>query len=248
MPRATYQPPPVPAPSGTAEGYEHTTTFTLNPRVLPIVALVALGLLFFLLFFAWTGAFPGGYSVYTQNWWQMLVGSYSFDPVGQEALGGKQPFETDGVGANALMWFYLLFFFASLVLAIAPLVLQKTTFKLPPALQDLWPWRQAILAGALLLTFLILILQGSVGFGLERAIRRQVEKSLESEREAAKTPEALEKVAIKEGVELGRFNIHRTTAFRLAFLLNFVALACVGLELWLSRRAGKPLPRIDLYW
>src|SRR5438552_12754061 len=46
MPRATYQPPPVPAPSGTAEGYEHTTTFTLNPRVLPIVALVALGLLF----------------------------------------------------------------------------------------------------------------------------------------------------------------------------------------------------------
>jgi hypothetical protein len=248
MPRATHQPPPVTAPSGTSEGYEHTTTFTLNPRVLPIMALVALGLLFFLLFFSWAGAFPGGYSVYTQNWWQMLVGSYSYDPVGQEALGGKQPFETDGIGANPLMWFYLLFFLASLVLAIAPLVLQKTTFKLPPALQDLWPWRQAILAGALLLTFLILILQGSVGFGLETAIRRQVEKSLESEREAAKTPETLEKVAIKEGAELGRFNIHRTTAFRLAFLLNFVALACVGLELWLSRRASKPLPRMDLYW
>jgi hypothetical protein len=248
-PRAAYQPPPVAAPSGTTEGYEHTTTFTLNPRVLPIVALAALVLLFFLLFFSWTGAFPGGYSVYTQNAWQMVWGGHSVDPVGEEALGGTQPFETDNlVGANPLMWLYFLLFFACLIMAVAPLVLQKTTFKLPPALQDLWPWRQAILGGALLLTFLILILQGSIGFGLERAIRRQVEKSLESEREAANTPEKIEKVKIKEGVELGRFNIHRTTAFRLAFLVNFVALACVGLELWLSRRATKPLPRMDLYW
>src|SRR5205807_2238096 len=102
--------------------------------------------------------------------------------------------------ANGLMFFYIAGVLLALVLALAPLVLTKASLQLPPVLQQLWPWRLALLGGTLVLAFLILLLQSWIGFGIERAVAAQVNAGLEKDSEAAKTPEKKEMLNIQRGL------------------------------------------------
>src|SRR4051812_17225602 len=55
-------------------GYAHSATVWVSPRILRWVVPGAAAAIFVLLFLPWTGAFPGGYRVYTQNAFQTIWG------------------------------------------------------------------------------------------------------------------------------------------------------------------------------
>jgi hypothetical protein len=236
--------PDVPPPGD----YTHHRSVTLNPRALPPFVMITGVLLFFLLFFPWTGVYPGGYRLYTQTGFQTWYGNYSTDQVGEEALGGAKPFDPGDVRANWLMFLYFLLLLAALVLVFSPLVVTHGSVKLPPALQQIWPWRLALLGAVLALTFLILLGQNWIGFGIENAVVAHVDGSLEKEREAAKTPEKQEIYNIHRGMAVGRYGLQRTAWYRLAVFLQILTLVGVGLEIWLERRDPRPLPRADFHW
>jgi hypothetical protein len=243
QPQAT-KPPPSPLPAG----YVHTRILWISPRTAPWISLVSLALLFILLFFSWTGAYPGGYGVYTQSGFQAIFGSYSTDPVGEKVLAKEKEIQ-EYMRAN---WFrmglYFLLVVGALVLAVAPKVLSAASLRVPPALQAYWPWRSALLAAAVLLAFVILLIQLAAGFGLEQALATPVAASLETERGKATTTEERQQVDIKEGLALGRYNLHRTGWLSLAEVLNFLALVGVLLEIWLDKRGARPMPRVEMQW
>src|SRR5207302_10788932 len=112
-------------------------------------------------------------------------------------LGEAQAFY--GVIRSVLMFFYFLPVLIALVLALAPRAVTHGTLKLRPSVQQIWRWRMAILGAVLLLALLILLLQSSIGFGIERAVAAHVDAGLQAQREAAKTPEEVEVINIQSG-------------------------------------------------
>ncbi len=232
--------------------------------------------LWLLLFFPWVGVYPGGYGIYTQNAFQAMWGAYSRDQVGEKALKSdeetskfvqraidphKSPSEDEVKGLNLdqaiqqnkgwgnwLLFPYLLIVLLALPFAAAPLVLEQASIRIPPVLELIWPWRSALLIGGLALAFLILLLELSTSFSLESHVKNVVNKSLETANEKASTPEEQESLRIREGLELGRFQLQRTGWLRWAVFFHLVAIAGAGLELWLEKRGQRPTPRLDVMW
>jgi hypothetical protein len=189
--------PPVP---GTAApvlraGYSHSATIWISPRVVPWITPLALIVIFILLFNTWID-WPGK------------------SDSGQTGWG-------TGFGANmsVLGLFYVLLLVLTLLLSIASVVLPRLGLALPPVVQQLWPWRSAFVFGFVALSFVFLVLQALVGFGLENA------------------------------TDSSAYNwLHRTFWLRLAVLCHTVALLTSALEFWLVVRKDRPLPRIDISW
>lgn len=267
---AATEPPRSPAPPPGE--YAHRRVWQLNKSLVPWVAPLGLVLLFILWFFPWTGVYPGGHAVYTQTPLQAIWAGYSINPVGEKvfrtdreiqelakrAAEGKSdgddatpPFRRAldaAIRLNMRMLLYILPLLLGLVLAITPLVVQHKPLRLPPALETIWPWRTAILTGAIGLATLVLLLQLFLGFGLESGITGMVEKSFSKEIEAEKTSEEQAMLDIREGLQLGRFQLHRTVWLDAAVVLQLLALAGAGLEWWLERRRNRPLPRLEVMW
>ena len=227
-----------------ASGFAHSATVWISPRVLRWVAPVVVIALFVLLFLPWTGAYPGGYGVYTQNAFQTIWGGVSVDPVGAKALGPGKPY--DNVEPGRLMLFYTLLVLLALVLILVPLALTPGRVQaLPPLVQTLARWRLELSGIVALVAFLLLISQLRMDFGLEAAVTAQVDKNLAGEFAAAKTPGEQVMANIHRGLQLGPFNVRRTLWFHLAVFSQVLLLAGLGLELWLKRRGTRPLPRIN---
>jgi hypothetical protein len=235
-------PPPPPA------DYQKHHVFQLRPNILPWVTAVSLGLIFLLWFFPWVGAYPGGYAVYTQNAFQIMVGTHSTDPVGEKVLKEEEGLR-ENVSAKLLL--LLLYFPAALValaLAVAGLVFGTDQSRLLPALQQIWPYRLAISGALAALALFLLFLHAWLGFGLEDAAAKVADAKLAQKRSAATTPEENKKVEIERGRILGEFELERTFWYRLAFLCHLVAIIAVGLQIWLERRPGQPLPQLQVQW
>jgi hypothetical protein len=233
----TKEAPPPPPPAG----YEQTWTIWISPRLIRWVAPVALLIVLIFMFFPWTGVFPGGIAVYTQNAFQMIWGGYSVDTAGDKVLSLSKEIDA-AIRANWLMFFYLLLILAAFALAAAPLVLARIAYPLPRPLQQIWPWRTILVLIATLLAFLILLSFLANGSGFENAVIAIADKG--SAKEAAASLEE----AIKHGLALSRLNLSRTFWLHGAVFFHFVALAGVGLELWLERRGARPLPRVEAQW
>jgi hypothetical protein len=218
----------------------------ISPRVVPWIAPAALAVVFVLSFFPWVGMYPGGLSVYTQSAWEAAFGSYWDDPVFWGKVKGREAVRP---GASVWAIFFLLFLLLALVVAFAAVILPRTQVKLPPAVEKLWPWRMAILGGLTVLAFLCLVAQLVTGFAVENAVRSEIAREFEGQRKAAKTEEDHRIVDLREGMELDSLRLHRTVWLRLAVLFHLVAIAGVGLDLWLERRGRtRPLPRMDTHW
>jgi hypothetical protein len=228
-------------------GYEKHHVFQLRPIVLPWTSAVALGLLLVLWFFPWVGTYPGGYSVYSQNAFQILGGGHSADPVGEKVLG-KEDRLRENISGDWLLLLYFPAVLAALGLAVLSLVLGRKSARLPPAVQQIWPWRLAIIGVTAGLAFLILLLQLWMGFGLENGLAKIVDAGLENKRTAATTPEEKQRLEIERGSQLGSFVIERTSWYRLALLCHVVAVSAAGLEIWMARRGNKPLPQLQVDW
>jgi uncharacterized protein YjbJ (UPF0337 family) len=227
-----------------AAGYAHSATVWISPRVLRWVAPVAVAVLFVLLFLPWTGAYPGGYGVYTQSAFQAIWGGFSVDPVGAEALGPVKPY--DDVGGSRLMLSYALCVVLALALVLAPLALTPARAQaLPPVVRSLWRRRLGLLGAVALVAFFLLAAQLWTDFGLEAAVAARVDQNLAGEVAAAKTPEEQQTATIHRGLQLGAFGFGSTLWLRLAVALHVLLLTGVGLELWIKRRGTRPLPQIN---
>jgi hypothetical protein len=182
----------------------------LSPRVVPWIAPASLALLFILNFFPWTFVPAGGPS---QSGWGTGVGGHF----------------------TVLGLFNVLFFLAALVAASASHLLPDGPARLPPALQQLWPWRSGIICGLAALAFLFLFLELCVGFGLEQD-----------------ATEALKETAIqlKGLVTADAPAALMRRSFWLVLVVLFYIAAIVGaaFDLWLAERPGKPLPRMVINW
>jgi hypothetical protein len=228
-------------------GYTHSATFRVNPVVVPWIAPVALLLFFFLLFFPWCGAYPGGYGVYTQNGWQGLWGGFSADAVGQKVLKqDKDQDVTNEVRPSTLSILFLVLFLPGLVSAWVPIIMPHIQWTAPPAMQQLITWQPWISRGLVGAAFLVIVLQLLVGFGLENAATFATEQQFPEP--AGATPEELQRIVVARGADLGRLVMRRTVWLRGAVTLYVIAVAGMGLEFWLHQRGKRPVPRVEVMW
>jgi hypothetical protein len=125
-----------------------------------------------------------------------------------------------GKDSSLLGTFYILFFIPAFLLAVASHVLPHLAVSLPPWAHQLWPHRAAILAGITFLSFMFLLIELFVGFGIEEA---------------------------NQGKEI-YYTLRRTFWLDLVVVLHVVAIVGAALDYWLSRRQSRPLPKIDISW
>jgi hypothetical protein len=279
-------PPPVVAAAPSEQAYsatgaappmepvptDYTGRFSLwiSPRITQYIPAVLLFLVFVLTFFPWVGIRPGGVWLDSQSAWQAAFGLTSTpdrDTEPQSWFKGKrrdkalpQPLagQAEDPGFGVLTFFYLPLLMLNVLLAAVAAAAPYVKPLLPPAVQPYWRWRWPAAAAATLFTFALLLLQSTVGFGLERRALDAVDKvankkeaewtkgqkdGLYPEMEAREIPmEAL----IFRGVN--QQAIVRTFWFRCAFWFHFWALVFVVVTMLAELRAPRPAPRVDLLW
>lgn len=135
-------PPPPPAPPPPMGDYTRNATLWLSPRGVCWVTPVGLLVLFVLSLFSWA------------------------EIIGSDATTGHTPWGWAFRQGNALTIFYLLLYLLSLPLTLGLTVLRlmPDLVRLPPALQQIWPWRSAVIGLVLFLAFFFLLLQVVTGF------------------------------------------------------------------------------------
>lgn len=248
-PRLPPQPPVPPAPAG----YTRSFGLSLSPRALAWVPAVCLTIIFILTFFPWVGSYVGGTAVYSQSAWQAMTGGYHQNYALEDLMkrqAGWPDKVLDKVRSNwEVMLPYLLAVIFAVVIAWAERVvadLDRT--RLPPRLRwvsGAWPYRIPIVAGLATLALLLLLIQLSRGFGLERAFEQTVNERFAAEREAnAASPQAQAAIDYKEKEELARYKLEHTTWLYLALILNILVVLAMVARSWLDRRGNKPPPRI----
>ncbi len=241
-PAAERSPPPSPAP-----GYAHTRTLRLSPQVVPWIAPVCLLLLFGLLFFPWLGMYPGGVQVYSQTGWGIAFGGFWSNPVWEKVDGFAS--EQNPPGVSVPMIFYVLvLLLLGLPVAVLSVLMHVAPQTLPPTVQRFKPWRLTGVAGVVLLTTVLLVLQLLLGSSLEKTLQGMATNQVEKELERARTPEEKETVDLKRAQFLSQFNLRTTPWLRLAVYGHLIALAGVGLDFWLQRRGTRPPPRLEVSW
>jgi hypothetical protein len=227
----------------------------VNPGVLRWVALVSVLAVFVLSFFPWLGRYPGGVALLTQSAWQSAFGSVTEEegkPLPKELKDVVRPpsKEEEAPGASGLMIVYVLLLVLLLLLTLAAVVWDLLPTALPPALQQLRPWRWGLVAGVGVLALALLVLEEAVGFSLENRVTATVDTLLREDLQRAAAPGASDAVVkraeILRGMALAE--LRRTTALTAATALSVLAVLAALLVVWVERRGARPRPRVDALW
>ena len=99
-----------------------------------------------------------------------------------------------------------------------------------------------------MLLLLFLLAQWASGFGLQRAVNEWVEADHAAGKEAANTPEKLQRWEMRVAMKKGEYHVRTTPWLRLAVFLHLLATAAVVTEAGLMLRGKKPLPRLAAMW
>lgn len=189
-------------------GYQQTHSVIIHTKALAWVPAGALFLVFFLMFFPWLEA---GVAVndnrYPTSGWQTAFGEM----------------------ASGLGLLYGLLLLLTLALAVGSAVLiSLPPAHVPPALQQVMPWRAILAAGASLLLLIVLVLELAAGFG----------------------PEHYDKHAVLAYLGKDQTLFFSKTVFVfLALLCHILAALAAALDAGIMLRGpGKPPPRIDISW
>jgi hypothetical protein len=180
------------------EGYSRTATIWISPRAVPWIGPVALLLVFVFSFFPWIWVFD-----------KTTLQSGAFRAWG---LAFSQP-------VNSLSLLYILVIAVAVPLGLVTLILPRLSIPLPDMLQQILPYRSAILLALVTMSLVFLVLQLLFGFNQETAY-----------------PDALPIYSA------------RTNWLRTSVLFHFLALAGYALECWLAFRKTLPWPRIEFHW
>jgi hypothetical protein len=245
------------APPTVGAGYEHTVGITLTPSALAWVPAVGLTLILILTPFAWVGSYVGGSPVFSQSAWGSLWGASSRNFQLEELARQQGGWPDDVMNKVYSDWPLMLPYFLVLIVAVVAawaerLVGTVDRTRLPRQLGfvgDAWPYRTPILAGLATTAVILLAVQSTRGFGLERAMRQTVSERFAEDRTKAEGNQSkLAVIDFKADQELSRFNLERTVWLELAFALHvIVVLAMIG-RAWLDRRGAKPPPRLVLQY
>jgi predicted Zn finger-like uncharacterized protein len=195
-PRRKKEAPAAPPPEPTGD-YTHTRSLWISPRAVPWLAPAALLLAFLLTFFPWAT-----YHGVTSPEGSHIAWGWGFSQ------------------GNALTILYLFVLLFAFLLSAALTVLRLVPdFKVPAALQQVWPWRAGAVALLAFLGLFFLLMQLFIGF------------------------EPAKDVALDINL------LHTTAVVWLTLLLQVVALVGALLDFWLEVRGpSRPLPRIDFSW
>ncbi len=134
-------PPPPPPPPGD---YTHRRSVWIHPRAVPFVAPVAHFLVFVLTFFPWVTFYteaPKDTSESRMAW----VAAFNDNPL-------------------LIPFVFLALLALPLLAVLTGLRLVPNLFKVPPGLQQIWPWRAAVVAFVVFLSLFFLGLQVLTGF------------------------------------------------------------------------------------
>lgn len=231
-------------------GYKKIRSFTLNPNVVPLMAPLALGIVFILLFFPWVVMAPGGETAASENGWGIAFGSFDPHKAWIRAYQTTHTnFQTEsldpGVGFLQIL-FLLLFLFVALPLAVLCVMVARKSVVLPPAVAPLIPWRSALLALVILGTLLLVLFQVVLGFNLENKTRKVAESYVADERNRPNILDDEKRILdFRAGQYFSEFGLAYTFWFKLVVIFLLIALAGAGLDYWLEKRGTQPLPRID---
>jgi hypothetical protein len=257
-PESSLSAPAGPAP--TQAEYAHQLRIRLNPHVVRWAAPAALLIVFFLLLCPWLGLFPGDRAVYEQNAWQAAFGTGSaLDPELLHLTANANEKELNQeTRANWLLIFYLLLFLPTLAATIASAALNVFHVTLPKNIEPLLHWRTGVLALGVLAGLLLLLLQAGVGFSLEHVVAQKNQALVEATaklrpgmapeevtRRRAQDPDFAE---WQNKTWLALWGLGRTSAYTLAIWLHVLAILCLLLDLWLTRRGNRPLPELAFRW
>jgi hypothetical protein len=252
---------PLPRPSSAVSTeLSESISCVFDPKILQYVPAAALILIFVLHFFPWVGVYVGGYEITSQGAWGIAVGASSrippdlndfFEFKTDKQVREQKGWDEKNASGNdpqfsLLTFFYLLpLFFLGLIASVGVVALPYIQTPLPPQLQQILPWRWAIVTGINALLLLFIFLQFLLPFSLES---RMASFALS---DPALKPDDRDKsvVAIKKQVERGKIiqQVQRTTWFNLVVLLHLLATLTAALVYWIEKRGpGKPLPRLEL--
>jgi hypothetical protein len=225
---------------------------TLNATVVQWLPVALFTGLLGLSFFSWVGLFPGGVRAYTQSPWGALTGSFTTDYFSEEVIKLEAPLKKI-IRSNFLwMLLYLLSLVAALALSWADRLLGLAAWTVwPPPLrwlETLWPYRPLVLLGLAVALLSILLVQTSLGFGLENAVAQLVQEPAAERLAQADSSTAQQKIVVELGMKLGSYQLQTTTAFALVWWLHIVAILAVAARIWLERRGAKPEPRLVWEW
>jgi hypothetical protein len=249
-----------PLPPPKAGDYTDGWRVVFDPKVLQYVPAAALLLVFVLQFFPWVGVYVGGIPVTTQGAWGAAVGGYSkpdmdlteffefkTDKEAQEKFDDKNASGNDPQ-FSLLIFFYLLpLFFVTLAASVGVVALPYIQVPLPPQVQQILPWKWAIVAGLNSLLLLFLLLQYVLPFSLENRVAANVASNPVLKEDPKGKTDVEKTKEVKRGEQINR--VQRTFWWRMVVLLHIVATAAAGLVYWVERRGpAKPLPALELRW
>src|SRR5262249_30217679 len=151
---------PPPPRSVSPGDYHHRFLIPANDKILQWVTPAALGLIFILQFFPWIGVYAGNVPLTTQGAWGAAFGSFTkpkeshdgFFPALRWTDEDLEKRNKEGVrdprpGVSLLLLFYVLFFLPSLLITVAVAILPFIKIPFPPPVEQILPWRWAIVAG-----------------------------------------------------------------------------------------------------
>ena len=258
-PGVKISPPPRPSSASSTEPSE-SIGCVFDPQILQYVPAAALIFIFVLHFFPWVGVYVGGYEITSQGAWGIAVGATSrippdlndfFEFKTDKQVREQKGWDEKNASGNdpqfsLLTFFYLLpLFFLGLIASVGVVALPYIQTPLPPQIQQILPWRWAIVTGINALLLLFVLLQFLLPFSLESRMASFATS------DPTLKPDDRDKsvVAIKKQVERGKIiqQVQRTTWFNLVVLLHMIATLAAALVYWIEKRGpGKPLPRLEL--
>ncbi len=240
----------APTASAAVAGLTRSCGITISPRVVAWLPAILLTVVLVCTAFPWVGCFVGDSAVYAQRPWGAMFGSTPYRNFQLEEAGVIPSGWLDKISSDwrlLLPFFFLLL--VSLIFAWAERGLSSVDPRQIPPLAKLWPWRHAVIASCATLALVMLLLQLTQGFSMERAIHQHIESEFADRLEkAASSPAELARLEYLEEQVFRSYNVEYTKWFYLAVMSHIVAVAASVLRLALNRRGDRPPPRLVLYY
>jgi hypothetical protein len=257
---------PYPAAAPSEGGYTRSASVRFNPQVLQWVPPAALFLIFIFQWFPWVGVYPGGVAMVTQTAWGAGFGGYSENPgLGSyyfpdnvtegktHAVLFKMTTDKDKdvpdnrPRVSVLTLFYLLLFIPTLVVTIAAVVLPYTQVKLPPQVEQLMPWRWAIVTGLTAVLLLFLVLQLLLNFSLEARMKAWYDAQPGQQHKEDMAVQTRLRADADRGVFVD--SLERKWPLRWSVVLHLLAVLAAALVFWHAQRGeGAPVAKLELRW